>query len=553
MRRALHAAAALIIGLATAAPARAQNNPPRPGFSASDLRPLLVREPVVASLSQHPVAPLTSAQLDRLRRAQGSSAAGLYERARAELVALLSEAPHHPIVLTELARTELALEDYAAVERLGRAERVAQRDSLLLGHELSLALERLGRARDAAAIAIEEWAAAPVEAEWAADVVDRMAGVDLRGVRDLMRRAALALPERTDLVQPLARLEWRLGDVRAALRALSTAERADPRARFRWTFAEERMKDHTTRDSTAATETLLDLAADARYDPAYRTAAARRAWDVIAARADQRAFAPRMLKALADLPPARWSPDLRVGVARGLRELGRTNEARALLQPDAGARDLRSEFELERSLADLRDGPPERALPALRKAAEDNPALAYRYAEALFYAGQVDSAHAWYQRIADNPEGSAAGAALERLYLIEDGTPREALVTFGRIAYESWRGETRRAGTLTDSLVRVLPRGALWAQAALLLSAQRAGAGDDPGALEPLLAIADSLPGDRLAPVARERAGDLYLAKLKDEAHAAGQWEECLARYPKAWNAAAVRRKLEALRRDRRF
>ncbi len=43
---------------------------------------------------------------------------------------------------------------------------------------------------------------------------------------------------------------------------------------------------------------------------------------------------------------------------------------------------------------------------------------------------------------------------------------------------------------------------------------------------------------------------------VKDEAlrsQALEQYEECLARYPKAWNAPEVRRQVEALRREHRF
>jgi regulator of sirC expression with transglutaminase-like and TPR domain len=98
-----------------------------------------------------------------------------------------------------------------------------------------------------------------------------------------------------------------------------------------------------------------------------------------------------------------------------------------------------------------------------------------------------------------------------------------------------------------------LPRGALWAQAALRFAAQRDAAGDPRGALATLLALADSLPGDRLAPLARQRAGDLYLNRLKDAPRALAQYEEFLARYPRAWNAAEVRRRLEQLRREGRL
>jgi hypothetical protein len=139
------------------------------------------------------------------------------------------------------------------------------------------------------------------------------------------------------------------------------------------------------------------------------------------------------------------------------------------------------------------------------------------------------------------------------MFLIEDSAPPEALPVLGRIAYEEWRGETRHAAALTDSLYRTLPHGPSWAHAALLVSAQRVSAGDAAGALEPLLAVADSLPEDRLAPVARQRAGDIYSTRLKDDSRAVAQYEECLARYPRAWNAPEVRRKLDLLRRERRF
>jgi hypothetical protein len=85
-----------------------------------------------------------------------------------------------------------------------------------------------------------------------------------------------------------------------------------------------------------------------------------------------------------------------------------------------------------------------------------------------------------------------------------------------------------------------------------LLAAQRDAAGDAHGALAALLVVADSLPDDRLAPLARQRAGDLYLTRLKDDRAALAQYEECLARYPRAWNAPEVRRAAERLRRDRR-
>ncbi|HEY2955534.1 MAG TPA: hypothetical protein VGK89_09850 [Candidatus Eisenbacteria bacterium] len=545
MTRAVRPAAATFLLLAAAAAAWAQPQPREAG-------PLIVRVPIAPSVSQRPAPPLDPAKQARLDEAERLSAMGQNPRALALLKGLLAEAPHHPRVLVALARVENSLEDYPEVERMARTERMAQRDSLLLARELVIALEKLKRPRDAAQVAVEVWACSPVENDWAGEVVERAADADARGVREVVRRAALRYPDRSDFARAGARLDWRLGDLRAALRTLAAAERSEARPRLRFTFAEELMREGTARDSTGATETWLDLAADTRYDPSYRTAASRRAWDVVVARGTEREFAPRLQKALADLPAAGLSAELRLGLARGLRQAGRTAEARALLEPQGGREDS-PEFAAERALADLRDGPPARALPGLRAAAEGSAEQAFRYAEALFFAGEADSAHTWYERAAADPAGAFTGAALERLYLLEESGAGAALLVFGRIAYEEWRGETRRATALADSLYRTLPRGAPWAQAAMLLAGEREAAGDAAGALEPLLALADSLPADRLAPLARERAGDVYRIRLKDDSRAAAQYEECLARYAKAWNAPEVRRKLEQLRRERRF
>jgi tetratricopeptide (TPR) repeat protein len=513
--------------------------------------PLIVHVPAAPAVSQHPLPPLSDEQRARLRQARDLAAAGVPDQALPMFKALLTEVPHHPLVLTEMARAQNIMEDYAAVERMSRAERAAQKDSILLGSELAFALERLGRPKEAAQIAIEAWLASPAQPDWARETLERAEDVAPKDVREQVRRATTRYPERMDLARYCAQLEWRLGDLHAALKALSVAERSEARPRLRFTFAEELMLQLTTRDSTGAIETWLDLAGDTRYDASYRTASARRAWDVVTARHAEKEFAPRFQKALEDLPRKNLSPELRLGLARGLRESGRTADARSLLEPEGGHEDT-PEFAAERALSDLRDGPPARALPGLRAAAERSPEGAFRYAEALFFAGQTDSAHVWYERVTGDARGAYTGAALERLYLLEEQGPPESLPVFGRVAYEEWRGETRRATVLTDSLFRTLARGPLWAEAALALASQRAAAGDLAAALEPLLAVADSMPDGRLAPVARDRAGDMYV-RLKDESRAAAQYEECLSRYPKSWNAPEVRRKLEALRRDRRF
>ena len=513
-------------------------------------RPLILHFTMEPTLSQRPFKPLTPQSYGRLRQAQADREAGLIDRARTTLLELAREVPHHPQILTELARVELARSDWAAVERLARPERIQQRDSLLMASELTLALQRLARVREAAEVLVEAWAADPAQ-DWAGDSLLGLAAADPRAVREVVRAAAHHLPARSDIVLAACRLEWRGGDPREALRMLAAADGPLARPPLRARFANDLLEEGDGRDSTGATEALLALAADTRIDRLFRLPAARRAWELALALATEADAAPRLTRALADVPAGQWDAGLLMDVARSLRRSGLTAESRALLA--AGERSLsKRELEMEQALADLRDGPPERALPRLQ-AATGSSEGAFRYAEALFFAGQSDSALAWYQRVAADPASEFTGPSFERIYLIEDADPRAALPVFGRIAWEEWRGERKRAAALTESLVVTLPRGALWAQAAILLAAQRVAAGEARAALEPLLALADSLPGDRLAPLARQRAGDIYLTRLKDAPRALAQYEECLTRYPRAWNAAEVRRKLELLRRDRRL
>jgi thioredoxin-like negative regulator of GroEL len=502
-------------------------------------------------LSQYPVPPLTRPEMNQISEARQLAADGLYARALAELDTLLAAHPHHAQILTERARVQLASGEFAAVERLARTERTRARDSLLLATEAIQALEKLGKPREGAAIALEAWTADPAQ-DWADATLQRLGKADPRGVREQVRATLKRVPERDDIAIAAARLDWQLGDSRAASATLAAADQPGDAGSLRWRFAQTLLSQRSARDSTGAAEALLDLAADTRFPPDVRLAAGRRAWEVMSARGAEGEAASRITRALKDIPPARWDGAFLMDIARALRVAGQTDEARALLgagQVKVG----RSALEAEQALADLRDGPPERALPALKAAAPGSSDAAFRYAEALFFAGQPDSALPWYQKVSELPAHPNAGASLERIYLIEDAMPRAALPAFGRVAYETWRGDPRRAGALADSLYRTMSRGPLWAQAAMQLAALRVTLGDPRGALEPLLAVADSLPDDRMAPLARQRAGDLYAGRLKDPKSAVAQYEECLARYPRAWNAAEVRRRLEQLRRDHRL
>jgi TolA-binding protein len=501
--------------------------------------------------AQRPVEPLPPAFAIRLQRAADLRNAGLADRARDTLQALLRERPHHPAIVTELGRTELSRGDWAAVERLGSAERSAARDSSLLGEELATALERLGRPRDAVKIAIEAWTVSPADGPWAAGAVFRLAPADARGTLAALEAAATPRPWRTDLIMGYARLLAVSGRPADAARVLADAEKRSGRSGLRELFTEESLRSGRPADTTAALHVLLDLSAETARRPEERMATARRAWLAIEASGREAEWAPRLAQAVRDVPGERFAPDLLLALVRSLQRTGHPSEARALLAANPSLEQRMPELALERALAIAREGPPARALPLLDSLARGWPEARFMLAEVQFFAGQLDSAHANYERVAAVPDDEHAADALDRMYLLEEAPASPFRPLFGLIAYDRWRGANARALLLADSLWRVqAPHGEYAARAGLTLASLRLEAGDAKNALVPLLVVCDSLADDRLAPAARQRAGEAYMA-LGDAKNALAQYEECLARYPRAWNSAEVRRRVEKLRKER--
>ena len=516
-------------------------------------RPFEIRIPVsVPQYGQAPVTPLPpqiQARLDRARMLRGS---GKLEAARDTVQKLLTAVPHHPMLLIELAGTEQDRRAWRAVESLAKTERAFAKDSLLLAQDLTLALERLGRPKEAAAVVLQAWVAEPMVATWAEGWLDSLARLEPKGVRELAQKTALSQPGRDDLARGAAWVGWIAGDKPGALKLLASTE-VDGRTPARWSFAEELVQHGTGPDSAAAVDVLLDLAGDHARGEAYRLPAARRAWSIATYLGPSAVAAERVSRALKDIPADRWGAELTVPVMRALREGGNAEATKPLLRSLGEQGRAVPEIALEHALGVLREGPPDRALPKLASLADTLGEARFRYAEALFFAGQADSAAKVYARVAAEPADRRAGASLERMYLIEDATPRTALADFGRLAWEEWRGEPKRALALADSLARSLPKGPLWAQVSMAQARLQESLGDGKAALPALLAVAEGLPDDRLAPLARQRAGDVYRIWYKDDAKALAQYEECLARYPKAWNTPEVRRWVEILRRDKGF
>ncbi len=553
---ALAGACAATLAFAAAPPGRSPGDDRLPGSNVrqSEL-PLRFSLPVPPGLPeplrvQHPYPPLDPAHLVRLRRALDLRSGGMPARARDSLQALADELPHHPLVVGELASTEVALGDDRAAATLLSRERSVLRDSLLGAHDLAGALERTGKPRDAIRVALEAWTASPAEASWASGVLLHLAPLDPRGTTEALRAASTRQPWRGDFARGLAFLLARQGDPASAVRALGAAERPASPASLRRQFADEALQTGVRTDSAAALEALSAVAADSLAGLGNRLDAARRALDLSEAMDARAAGVARIGRGLSDLPASSLDPELTLELARGLRETGQPAEASALLARAAALPARPPSLVLEHAL-DVARTDPVRAVPVLDSLARAWPQARYPLAEAQFWTGQVDSALANFQRAGEDADSPDAMAALERTYLLEEKPDAPELRALGAIAWERWRGDAPRARTLADSLWQALPTASpFYAAAAMDAYTSRAAAREWREALVPLAAIADSLPGDRLAPLARQRAGEAWLA-LGDERRALGEFEECLARYPKAWNSPEVRRQVERLRKER--
>jgi hypothetical protein len=557
--QALAIVAMFAIGALSASASHAQaprpTAPQRPTFPP-DLPPgTLIQSYTVPPASAHmrQAEPLSPGLQMRLQRAIDLRASGLPDRARDTINLLLREKPHHALLITELGRTHVAREDWYAVERLAVAERTAQRDSALLGPELASAYERLARPRDAMRIAMAAWAANSVDGPWASAIFYRMAALDPRNAVTLLEGAATPRPWRSDLSLGLAHMHALTGRATEALRVLVDAEKRSGRNGLRVVFGEESLLSGRAADTTAALTVLVHLAGDDARRPDERLVSGRRAWQAAQASGREAEWAPRLAAALRQVPGERWGPEFLLSLVRSLQRSGHVPEARALLAANPGLEDRIPELALERALGAVRESDLARALPVLDSLAKAWPAARFMLAEAQFFAGEMDSAHANYALVAERPEDPDASLALDRLYLLEEAPSSPLRTLLGRLAYERWRGARTTAMKLADSLWRAqAPHGEYAARAGLELAALKVETGDARGALVPLLVIADSLADDRLAPLARQRAGDAY-ATLGDEKNALAQYEECLARYPRAWNSAEVRRRVERLRKDKRL
>ena len=320
--------------------------------------PLILEGEVV--LTQRPIPPLDPEQLEQLRVAQSQRSSGLLDKAHATVTALLATVPHHPLALNELSRSRSHVRTGPRSNASGVRARRARRDSLLLGRDLVLALERMGREgrRPGRARVLDR---AHDRIRWAFSTIARLAVGEPKGVRDAMHRVAASYPDRVDLQRGAIRLDWKMGDDRGAMRAArhrsaqhhaaapvdvrrrAAARPVEPRLERRRRIVAEHVRRRATTRRTGCSPPAARGTSSASPGRRPGAGALYDALRISRARAGTGTCSSR--------------------IARGAARSGRTADARALLETDGLQGAQQTQVTLERALADLRDGPPARACP----------------------------------------------------------------------------------------------------------------------------------------------------------------------------------------------
>src|SRR5262249_4748603 len=199
---------------------------------------------------------LDAESLAKLQQARSLVRQGAYDAARALLEDAMRRSPHHPSLVSELVQLGYADHDWARLERLCRAERLAMRDSLFLSRPLLQSLTYQGRYRDAAQVAVEAVVAAPRASAWVTGELRNLAIADPAGVkmaRDALRVAWTRNPQRDALLLLLAELEWVDGQTEHALTLVETpAKMKGGTTTLLWQFAQQRLTQGSWPDSMGA-------------------------------------------------------------------------------------------------------------------------------------------------------------------------------------------------------------------------------------------------------------------------------------------------------------
>lgn len=186
--------------------------------------------------------------------------------------------------------------------------------------------------------------------------------------------------------------------------------------------------------------------------------------------------------------------------------------------------------------------------------ADLNPQAQYMVAEVSFFMGETDSAMSLYSSLAaDHPDWELANDAIDRVFTLQENAGQSDNRPLGLYATAELLAKIDRPDSALGYLNRIVedfPNSSL-VDDALLRSADLYLVLDDPDrALSACSTVAGEHPDSRLAPLAREKLGDIWWEKKSDAARALEEYTKGLDEFPESLIAPRVRDKVARLRRE---
>jgi len=182
------------------------------------------------------------------------------------------------------------------------------------------------------------------------------------------------------------------------------------------------------------------------------------------------------------------------------------------------------------------------------------PEAHYMAAEVSFFMGETDSALSLYSTLAaDHPDWELANDAIDRMFLLQEQagqTDNRPLALYATGELLATIDKPDSALGYMNLLVEGFPESPLVDDALLRSVDLYLNLGEVDLALSACSAVAESFSEERLAPLAREKLGDIWWEQRGDGAKALEEYLKGLDEFPDSLIAPRVRDKVARLRRE---
>jgi tetratricopeptide (TPR) repeat protein len=182
------------------------------------------------------------------------------------------------------------------------------------------------------------------------------------------------------------------------------------------------------------------------------------------------------------------------------------------------------------------------------------PEAHYMAAEVSFFMGETDSALSLYSTLAaDHPDWELANDAIDRMFLLQEQagqTDNRPLALYATGELLATIDKPDSALGYINLLVESFPESPLVDDALLRSVDLYLNLGEVDLALSACSTVAESFAEERLAPLAREKLGDIWWEQRGDGAKALEEYLKGLDEFPDSLVAARVRDKVARLRRE---